>query len=414
MVFGPFVFWTLASIFVSGGKEDLLWRFSNFGVWINRDLILPDVTMLGWPFVAMAGFTSSQVFNTGRAGLTVFLAVAVQSIPILLSSAVFLLLARRFVVRRAFVQPRNPLLALFQALDRTFTRLNENRWTKGIVLVEDATSLPDDEPVAWRETSRRSLGQARYMLRIFLALEVPLLILCLLLTIADADGSAETGSYLIFFLWGLAVLLVCVQAASLIGGEKSHQTLDVLCTTPLAAREIVEQKFRGVRRLILVLLVPFCTVVAFQCWWRSLYHHWDYRGQRVDTPLYLACSVLSLAVYLPMVAWLALWIGLKVRTQARAIIGSLAAIVGWCVGPIIFCVFPIAITTGPSKDMEFTLLISPMMIIIINEFDGLHAMMKSPWAGMVVNFLGYGGALAVFRGMCLNRAEALLGRLEAR
>jgi ABC-type transport system involved in multi-copper enzyme maturation permease subunit len=414
MIFGPFVFWTLAAVFSFEGSG-LLWRIVEYGWRINRDLLLPDVTMLEWPFVGMAEFVSSPVFRSGKPAATVFLAVVVQSMPILLSSFAFLLLARLFIVRRAFVRPRNPLLDFFKSLDRVFARLNENRWTKGIVLIRDAVPLPDDEPVAWRETTRRSLGQTRYLLRIFLAIEIPLIVLCLMLTIATPDGSAEIGSYLIFFLWGLAVILVSVQSASLIAGEKSHQTLDVLCATPLTAREIIRQKFRGVRRLILVLLVPFVTAFGFACWWHDIDLGRQFYGPRYSTWLYLTCAALSVGVYLPMVAWLALWIGLRTRTQTRAIIGSLAALIGWCVGPILFCVVPLAIVTASERGLEFTVFFSPMMIIILNELNGLHYFFReSPWVGVILNFIGYGLALVAFRRLCLKEADRLLGRLEAR
>ena len=44
--------------------------------------------------------------------------------------------------------------ALFQRLDDIFNRWN-NRFTMGLVLVDDVTTLPADEPIAWRETKSR-------------------------------------------------------------------------------------------------------------------------------------------------------------------------------------------------------------------------------------------------------------------
>ena len=64
---------------------------------------------------------------------------------------------------------------------------------------------------------------------------------------------------LLFFMWAMAVMIVAVQSSSLIAGERSHQTLDVLCTTPLAGRDILLQKITGVRRLMILLWFPMLT-----------------------------------------------------------------------------------------------------------------------------------------------------------
>ena len=424
MVFGPYVAWMLACAFSNDG-ENLMWRVIET---INRGgnsiaSQLPTRTTLEWPFVGMAAFMDGHRMNFGAAsGLSVLLARAIQTFPILISSALFLSLARLFVVRRAFVPPRNRILDLFKALDLTFARLNENRWTKGIILLRDAAALPVDEPVAWRETTKRSLGRARYLFRVFVAIEAPLAVLCILTAFAGAASDGNEGSYLMFLFWAVAVLLVAVQSASLVAGERMQQTLDVLCTTPLSSREIIRQKFRGVRRLMIVLLVPFGTVLLFQAWWKSEVsgmNTYTYVRHTFNLPLYLACSALSVAIYLPMVAWMSLWIGLKVRTQGRAILGSLAAIVGWCVAPLVFCVMPLAMlyaSTGSLErsNMALTLLVSPAMIIILNELGGLRDLFDAPWVAVATNFIGYGIALAVFRSLCLNHADRLLGRLESK
>jgi len=51
------------------------------------------------------------------------------------------------------------------------------------------------------------------------------------------DADLEGAKSLVFLLWIVAVLLVSVQSASLIAGERSHQTLDVLATTPLTGQD---------------------------------------------------------------------------------------------------------------------------------------------------------------------------------
>src|SRR5207237_1836102 len=130
-------------------------------------------------------------------------------------------------------------------------------------------------------------------------------------------------SLIVFLVLLVSVLLISAQSASLIAGERSRQTLDVLCVTPLSGRDIIRQKYRAVRRLMIVLLVPFLTLFYFVCgvkWHMPGRNQWGGPDQEFSLPLYLACSLLSVGIYLPMVAWLSLLIGLTVRTQTRAIL----------------------------------------------------------------------------------------------
>lgn len=381
--------------------------------------ILQEPGTLPFVFFGPVLFFVNQVGATTPSALPQFIAIIMRGVPILFSTVCFLLVARFFVVRRAFAPPRNALLNIFRLLDRVFSRMNQNRVTRGIVLISDRAQLPEDEPVAWRETTKKSLGTARYLFRVFVALEVPTAIVCLLLaTVGEHDSSIGAASAFLFLLWGVAVLLVAVTSASLIAGERSHQTLDVLCTTPLSGRAIVEQKMRAVRRLICILLVPFLTIFVFETWWKSgvTDYRYQYTGRTFDAVLYLTCSLLSLGIYLPLVAWVSLLIGLNVRSHARAIIGSLAAIVAWCVMPVVFISLPLAIMAGPGtfdrSGLIFTLLFSPASIIPFNEFGELHEFEQVPWAAVILNFLGYGFCLVVVRCACLWSVDRYLGRME--
>ncbi len=210
-------------------------------------------------------------------------------------TAGFLFGARVFVESRAFVPPKNVLLGIFQRLDRFFNEANEV--TGGIVLVQDGDPLPGLEPVAWRETTKKSLGTFRYLFRILVMLEGPLILVCSSLSIITLGGpDIGTVSRLLYALWLLAMTMIIVHAGSVIAAERTRQTLDVLIATPMAGDAILNQKLQGVRRLIKVLRVPFLTIFAFEVWW---FTGSEYRWY------YLALSLLSIAVYLPLLAWLA-------------------------------------------------------------------------------------------------------------
>jgi hypothetical protein len=327
-------------------------------------------------------------------------------------SAGFLVAARVALVRRAFLPPQDVVLNVFRILDRIFLRLNDNPLTRGFVFIGDTASLPADEPVAWRETAKRSLGKAQYLLRVLIAVEIPVAAFCAL--VVTAAETADPLGPLLMLVWIVALLMISSQAASLVAGERTRQTLDVLCSTPLTGREIVRQKFQSVRRLMALLLVPFLTVHFFECVMR-----WRITAQGVpfDLPVYVACALLSLAVYLPLCAWLAFLIGLSAKTHARAIIGSMGAALGWCVVPLVFVILPLTILfPGNGRQdplfVQFAELLSPVTIVIANEQLFRNEFRDARWAAVVVNFLAYGAALAVIRRLCLKNADRLLGRVE--
>jgi ABC-type transport system involved in multi-copper enzyme maturation permease subunit len=382
----------------------------------------PGAFVLGaFPFFTVPYFFLATVVPGGIGTWT----IVAHSAIILSVSGGCLLLARRFIVDRAFLPPWNPFLSFFKAFDRSATPSGTRPYAERYVAASDDALLPDDEPVAWRETTKRVLGNSRYMWRIVLIAEVPLIALCGLLGISDSMATSVIAAMMQFVAWLLAVLVISVKSTSLVAGERTHQTLDVLCTSPLTGREIVLQKFRGVRRLIIALWVPFMTVSLFVPWWieQTRMHRSYYRANdSFSAPLYLVCSALSIGIYFPLVAWLSLLIGLKVRTQIRAIIGSMAAITAWCIAPLVFIVMPVSIMTQASRMYggndwnsvtQLDWLLSPASIIFINAGDwrGYHA---DPWLCVLLNFAVYGAALVKIRSICLKNADRWLGRSEAK
>jgi ABC-type transport system involved in multi-copper enzyme maturation permease subunit len=333
-------------------------------------------------------------------------AAAIRSLPILFSSSLCLWIARLSLIRRAFAPPRNPVLNFFRGLDALFSKLNRNRLTRGRVLIHESTALPADEPVAWRETTKKSLGTVRYLVRIFVAIEFSIITVCVFLALGG-DLQVERASVLLAVVWGLAVLFISVRSASLISSERTHQTLEVLLATPLSGREILLQKFRGVRRLMCVLGIPLVTIVLFEFWWKN----WDAENLREKRVLYLWASLSSVGVSLPLVAWLSVWIGLRVRTQSRAMIGALGAIVAWCflTPACLIFVFNL-IHVNPGTSGAQLLVASPMMVPLFNEVHELDDLGPSPWRTSILNLIIDGLCVYWFRQRCLKNADWNLGR----
>ncbi|MBI3864929.1 MAG: hypothetical protein HY290_23885 [Planctomycetia bacterium] len=385
-------------------------------------------------FMALFPFFGPPIFfaDTLLPGVMGHVALAVHSVLILGVSGGFLLLARRFLVTRAFLPQNNVLLRAFKSFDsprRARAAVPAVTTGRAVVCTDDAL-LPANEPIVWRETSKRMLGNWRYIFRVLLFIEIPTILFCGLLVWVEVYSRQYNNMAgeivmmlsfpMLFLMWMLAVLVVSVKSASLIAGERSHQTLDVLTTTPLTGREIVLQKMRGVRRIIAVTAVPFSTVFLFKAWRLATIHGLnDWRERDFNPRVYLVGQALAMAILLPLVAWLSLLIGLKVRTQGRAIMGAMAAIVAWCVAPLIFIVIPLSIlfphfgTDRPFEAMiELASLLSPATAVFMNEFGALKEFKIGPWVTIVVNFVMYGALLFWIRRVCLTNADRWLGRLE--
>ena len=352
-------------------------------------------------------------WTTGT-GAAAIIGTLVFSVPILLSTFLFLIFAHFYLVRRAFLPARNFLLNVFKNLDRLFSKINNNRITRGVVLVKDQVRLPDNDPIAWRETSKKSLGTFRYLFRILVSLEVPVLLLCVFIATIEPDAVVPGAVMLYWLIWGLAVLLLAVSATSLIAGERSHETLDVLLTTPISGTKLLEQKLAGVKRLCLVLLIPLSTIVLFETWWK-----WEYaqinpanrnRYELLWFP-YLIGSLLTIGIYLPMLIYLFCWIGMKIKSQTKAILTALGATIVWCLLPFILA-FPIFILY-PSFDEDsilYGIFLSPASYIVINEVAEFREF-GSVWIPLFVNTFIYGGCYLFFRSLCRSHIDEKLGRL---
>ncbi len=369
----------------------------------------------GFPWVGGFGATASGFGATSASSWTKWAEILSISVFVFGLLFVLFMMASVFLVTRAAVTPRNYLLEMFRAVDLFYNEMNNK--AGGIILINDSVSLPGDEPISWRETSKKSLGTIRYLVRVLTAIEIPLLAV-----LVFVSGDVRTGSQFsvatgaLYVVWTIAMLLVAVKATSLVSGERAKQTLNVLLTVPLSGSEIFRQEFHGVRRLIAVLYVPFLTIFFFQTWW--------YAGSFLTIDLvtarHLLCSVVSVLIFLPLIAWISFAIGLKVRSQARAIVYSLFVTFTLAFGPVLIF-FYFLIPNGMETPSVFNVdqvvyrvetfdYVAPLLaggpgtLVVWNEARGVG------FLAMGISFAIYGALLYAIRTACHRNADRLLGR----
>ncbi|MEA3211572.1 MAG: hypothetical protein QOE70_4629 [Chthoniobacter sp.] len=335
--------------------------------------------------------------------------LATISIPAMVIALAFLGLSRWFLVRRAFVPPSNLLLRLFQQLDRFMHWAN--RLTGGVIVVRETDRLPGDDPIAWRELTRRSLGKVHYLVRVLLVVEVPVVCVCAFVAALSEGSQSLLGvlTWLAVIAGALGILAVSVASANTIVSERVAQTLEVLLTTPLTSKDIVMQKARALRRLTLVAAIPVATVLATKCWLRP-----EWLDQTPDGRLpYLVCNALAVAIYFPLVSWLGVWIGLRVRTRFKAISATLICLVVWNAVPLLSGDY-LAHILALKHDLYILLwLIAPVSILQVNEEGMLSRLLYStgwPWAAIALNFTLHGLLLLFFREFSLATADRCLRR----
>jgi ABC-type transport system involved in multi-copper enzyme maturation permease subunit len=277
-----------------------------------------------------------------------------QIIPLALlasTGVLFLLLARLVIVSRVAPQPKYRLRRFFRWLDGNFVRIN-NRYGKGIVFGRVGSDLPENNPIAWRENRRGNLGRFNHMIRILLAVELPILFPTCFYVFTTRDLTFSSLGIPGLLLWAIAFLIVFVRAAGLIAGEKARQTLDVLLTTPLPVGDLAGEKLRGMQRTMLVVSVPI------------LFHAFlvEFLQQHLGQSFFLVTAV-NLVILLNLATQLAFLFGLRARTQGRAVTAVLGVFTAWCVIPVLVRIFADA--------NPWSLYFSPVGALLVSQFPDL-------------------------------------------
>ncbi|MGC1274173.1 MAG: ABC transporter permease subunit [Planctomycetaceae bacterium] len=329
-----------------------------------------------------------------------------QTTPLLLATCVALVAARLSLVRRAEAKPKRYVARAFRAIDSKFRDLND-RYAKGIEIIKTHGNLPEFDPIAWRETTKTSLGSFRYLVRLLLLVETPILFIGLIATDGYSSQGSDALGLLAGLLWIGAGLLAAVKGAALFPGERARQSLDVLLTTPLSTRAILRQKLAGVRRLIAVCAIPLLSIF-------SLIAFMHYCAAEVNYSVAVLHMLVAVSVtlsHLGLAAYLATYVGLRISTQSRAMLTSVGLLVALCLtAPLLKMVWEAG--QSPYERFSGWSLLSPFTVMVELSSEKLE---PDELAVLLVgNTLLYGGAALALRWACLLSAPKLLGRNENR
>lgn len=388
------------------------------------------------PFMMYARFLSPDSMMSMGAGTATekapWLAAIVLGIPSMLSGITCLLVARWALYRRAFVPPSNLLLNIFRRIDKVFFWANRNV-AFDVKLVREGDSLPGNEPIAWREVSKRSLGQFRYLVRVMIPLMFPVVFMGMFAATSSANEWQSSGpnvrlTPLVLFLWSVSLVLIAVAASNSVPLERSRQTWDVLRSMPLTGSEMLIQKLRGVRRLQYVCSIPVLSAIGLQAWWRyqllstGLSHYAPGTRFADDHFIwweYIIGAVMCVWIYSEMVKWIGLWCGLMIRNSMRAILTSGFAVAAVATMPYLIVLYLIAITYSPGlvppmvpgSPRSILGAACPVSFVGLNELGDLRTIWNMPLVPALFNFIVQGLLLLTIRQHILKHAEWYLGRI---
>ncbi|HYE05021.1 MAG TPA: ABC transporter permease subunit [Planctomycetota bacterium] len=365
------------------------YRYGGFnprGGWAVVDGFVPDP----WCLVPPALF---ERYDHRRSPEHVW----IDCVPLLVAITAFLAFARWAFVRRASVTATNRVLRVFRHLDRWYERIDA-RMGRRVVTDE----VPVREPIAWREFNRRSLTNWRYLVRLVLPI---IAVLTLGLTAAAGTSSRALHSLFATTTLGLevlVVLVVLVLGACLVAGERSSQTLDVLLTTPITARSIIEQKMRGMRRLWYAAWLVLGVVVGT----RLILGDLTGGFHRVAWSPWFAIA--GMVLLPPVFTWFATAIGLLQRNRNRAVATAIIGACAWIVLPTMAIGFTGDLIGADRDSTRCWLALTPFFQPLANEIGEVHDF--DAVAPLIIYVVTHALVWYGMRAWCLGNADRLLRR----
>ncbi len=160
--------------------------------------------------------------------------------------------------------------------------------------------------------------------------------------------------------------------------------------------------------LVLVIGDAMIKSVDWQVWFHQ-------RGIEYSASFYVLASSVTFVIYLTMLTWLAVLIGLRVKKQITALFVALAAILAWAIVPIALIIGCFELTGISERDPEAVMLLaSPLSFLLLNEFYELRVLGQPAWLLFVLNCTLYGTITWLLRRYCLTHLDSLLARNDRR
>ena len=353
-----------------------------------------------------------------------FVAGWLNTFLFLVPTLLFLVRAEQILETRAFVQRRNPFGHQFKQLDQYWKDLR--KLLRAILRKRDREAYADAQQVVRRGLdtlgdrgvwSPGTFLMVRMQIPHVLAFAIIFGVIVLIAVTANLALNPKSGGA--FFvvvggIWILGLLTVPIQSANAVASERMNERLGPILTTPLTASEILREWLGPVERWIQFLARPLAVIFLVEAIVK--FNTQDAREPRwTNLALYLGISLLTVWIYPALVKWSCLWIGLRIRSQLRALMTSLLLVVAWCVLPLVASSFLVQTRLLAADLNEWLRFLSPVTVIGTTEAigrTGSGAGMTPSATAMAFTQIGLAAVLMwAVRRHCLNNGDRYMGRV---
>lgn len=291
--------------------------------------------------------------------------------------------------------------------------------------------LPQENAIWWRER-RFSLINKRWVQSLAIAGVIFLQFMIL------ASNRWDDEICVLFSVIGLiiAMLLMMSLSCKLFAKERERQTFDSLLASPLRNREILNQKLSGINRItwVLLLFIFIQGILNLTCvklhytsltytmpnaYFRysnsppTLSFHW-----LAAAVLFFVCSLGNSFIYMNLIKWVAVYFGLKLNTQMKAMVATLISILVLCFVPVMLCALTMMSVGSDPDDMPLFFFLSPVIVPALNEWHDIYHIYRNnflPESDVVViccNFAVYGSLTLAARSFVLRHLGELMNRRD--
>ena len=310
---------------------------------------------------------------------------------------------------------------------------------------EESRTLSDDAkpprafpsllPVAWRERQISALSGWR----LHTTLLCGVMLFEWVWLMSESHNHEDICVIFDIGLFIVSLLMVIGVTCRTFASERERQTLDLLLTTPMTNRELLNEKLSAANRTAMFLLVPifftafthlmFGTIrvsdlystagyppgypnrvvsIFETAWW-----HAELR--------YLFGLFTHAVLYMILVKWIAVYFSLRFNSQMKAMFGTILSIFGLCIIPAMLCLVPLFLLgTDPDQgDLPIWYLTSPAFIFGFNETNEFYHLFRGSWwprseyFTLLANLAIYGTLTLLVRISVIWELPVLLNRRDS-
>ena len=186
-------------------------------------------------------------------------------------------------------------------------------------MIRRPRSLPDDDPVYWRERMHRwACNRSNFMMRWTIIFSEWLVVASCVLAGSSQTPSGSTSFWPALFSV-LLVPAVVSKAVATLKTERSLQTYDSLISTPISGRDIIQHKLYEVKQTINFFAIPMLTALLCEFYWR-----WG-AGFNHYTNVVMA-SVGYMIFFPRLLMWFSFWLGIKLRSTVACMVLAIGVV----------------------------------------------------------------------------------------